>query len=205
MGLTDDLSNPAKFLFPQGTTLAAGGYLVVYANNQDGTPGIHIGFNVSQNGGSLYLFNASANGGALIDSVTFGAQLTDLSIGRMEDGVWALNLPTFGSANQRALVGDPSRLRINEWLAIAQTPFDNDFVEIYNGDSLPVDLGGLYLSDEIVGWRDRHRITPLTFISGSGYLRFIADGDGGKADHVNFHLSGQQRGDRPLRTRFIAD
>ena len=175
--LTDDPADPGKFIFPQGATLPAGAYLLVYANNPDGTPGFHLGFNLNQSGDSVYLFNSVANGGALIDSVTFGAQITDLSIGRLPDGSWGLTIPTFGSANKAAPTGNPAALRINEWLAIAETPFDNDFIELYNADSLPVNLGGLYLSDEILSWPTRDQIAPLSFVPGFGYIRFIADSD----------------------------
>ena len=67
---------------------------------------------------------------------------------------------SIGGVNQAAPLGDRTRLRINEWLALGTTPFDTDFVELYNPDSLPVALGGLYMSDEIIGWPDRHQIAP---------------------------------------------
>jgi hypothetical protein len=190
VGLTDDPSNPAKFLFPFGTIISNRAYVVLYANNNDGTPGLHLGFNLPQSGGSLYLYDSGDNGGQLLDSITFGLQLTDLSVGRLADGQWALCVPTFGGANRPANVGDPRGLRLNEWLAFGVTPFDTDFIEILNLDPLPVALGGLYFSDHIVGWRDRHQITPLSFIAGGSYLRFLADGNpGAGADHLNFSLS----------------
>src|SRR5439155_23917279 len=142
---------------------------------------------------AVYLFDAVAKGGALIASVSFGPQITDLSIGRLPDSSWGLTVPTFGSVNKAVPVGNPAALRINEWLAIAQTPFDNDFIELYNSDALPVDLGGLYLSDQILSWPDRDQIAPLSFVPGHGYVRFIADGDPNQgADHLDFHLSGEQ-------------
>ncbi|HEY2951408.1 MAG TPA: lamin tail domain-containing protein, partial [Verrucomicrobiae bacterium] len=193
ISLTDDPSDPAQFLFPPDTSLAAGAYLVVFANNPDGTPGFHLGFNLPQSGGAVYLYDSPDNGGALLDSIAFGLQLTDLSIGRLGDGSWSLTQPTFGAANKAAPLGDPTRLRLNEWLAIGVTAFDNDFIELYNGDPLPVNVGGLYLSDEPLGWPNRHQIAALSFISGNGYQRFIADGDAGSgAEHLNFHLSGVQ-------------
>ncbi len=191
--LTDELGNPDKFIFPAGASIAARGYLVVYANDPNGTSGYHLGFNLNQGGDTLYLFASAANGGALLDSVSFGPQLTDVSIGRLADGAWTLTVPTFGAANQAAPVGDPANLRINEWLAIGITPFDYDFIELYNAGSAPVALGGLYLSDEILGWRDRQEIPALSYIGGYGYTRFIADGDSeAGAEHLNFGLSGDQ-------------
>ncbi len=191
--LTDDPRDPDKFIFPAGASIPAHSYLVVYANNPDGTSGYHLGFNLNQQGDALYLYDDAGNGGALLDSVRFGLQLTDLSIGRMDDGSWALAAPTFGDANRAAPTGDPAALRINEWLAISQTPFANDFIELYNSDTLPVAMGGLFLSDEIIGWKDRHQIAPLSFIAGLGYQRFVADADPQQGpDHLNFSLSGDQ-------------
>ena len=193
VGLSDDPFNPAKFLFPLNTTLAAGAYLTVFANNADGTPGFHLGFSLGQEGESLYLHDAAANGGVLLDSVSFGLQLPNLSIGRLASGEWALTTPTFGAANRAAATGDPRALRINEWLAIGSTLFANDFVELYNPQALPVAVGGLYLTDEPYGWPNRHAIPALSFLPGFGYQRFLADSDAAQgADHLNFNLSGEQ-------------
>ncbi len=191
--LTDDPANPDQFIFPAGATIPARGYLTVYANNPDGTPGHHVGFNLNQNGDSVYLFAAAAQGGRLLDSVTFGLQLTDYSIGRMADGTWTLTQPTFGSANRAAALGEPRRLRINEWLAIAETPFEADFIELYNPDPRPVALEGLYLTDHILGWPDRHSIAALSYINGAGFAQFIADArPAAGPNHLNFNLSGEQ-------------
>jgi hypothetical protein len=191
--LTDDPANPNKFIFPAGATIPARGYLVVLADNPNGTPGFHLGFNLAQEGDGVFLYNAVGNGGALLDSVVFGLQLRDLSLGRQSDGSWALALPTLGAPNRLAPLGDPRALRINEWLALGTTPFDTDFVELYNTDSLPVAMGGLFLSDELVGHPQRHAIAPLSFLAGFGYQRFLADGNAAAgAEHLNFKLSAGQ-------------
>ena len=193
--LSNDPLNPSKFVFPEGSSIAARSYLVVFANNADGTPGYHLGFNLSQQGENLFLYDVAERGGALLDSVSFGPQLDDLSIGRLADGSWALTVPTFGAANRAARLGDPTRLRLNEWLTIGTAPYDTDFIELYNADSVPVSLGGLYLSDEIISWPNRHQIVALSFIPGYGYQRFFADGSPQLgAEHLNFHLDFEQGG-----------
>jgi hypothetical protein len=193
MRLTDDPREPDKFIFPYEASIPGRGYLVLLANEPDGTPGYHLGFNLSAGGEGVYLYDAAENGGALLDSVVFGPQVTDFSIGRGADGAWALCVPTFGGPNQAAPVGEARGLRINEWLAIAQPPFAADFVELYNPQGLPVPLGGLYLSDEILGWQDRHQIAALSFIPAYGFARFIADGNSDQgAEHLSFQLSGDQ-------------
>jgi hypothetical protein len=202
--LTDDPSNPSKFTFPPGTSLAAGAYMVLYANDPDGTPGTHLGFALDQDGESVYLFDRASAGGRLLDSVTFGAQLANLSVGRLSNGQWGLTTPSFGSANVARSTGNVRTLKINEWLADGVFPFVDDFIEIYNPDSLPVDLGGLYLTDNPIGLPARHRITPLHFVDGFGYRAFIADGSpGAGADHVDFGLA-LERGEIALFDRDLS-
>jgi hypothetical protein len=86
--LTDDLDDPNQFIFPAGTTLAAGAYRVIYANDPDGTSGLHTGFGLDQNGDQVYLLDRVVNGDRVIDSVKFGWQLSNLSIGRQSNGQW---------------------------------------------------------------------------------------------------------------------
>ncbi len=191
--LTDDPTSPNKFTFPAGTTLAAGAYLVVYANNPDGTSGLHLGFSLEANGEAVYLVDRAANGNVILDSVIFGLQLPDRSIGRLGgSGDWSLNQPTFGSANLAQSLGQPSTLRINEWLASGLTPNPDDFVELYNPDPLPVELAGLALTDQPIGAPHRSVIAPLSFIGGTGFRAFVADGQKSPANHVNFKLAVEQ-------------
>src|SRR5262249_53998836 len=135
MRLSNDANNPDKFIFPANASIPARGYLVLLANQADGTPGYHLGFNLNADGESISLLPAATAGGALLDQISFGPQLADLSIGRLADGQWALTEPTLSTVNRAAQLGDPRALRINEWLAIAQTPFNNDFIELYNSDA----------------------------------------------------------------------
>lgn len=189
LGLTDSLATPYKFVFPAGTTLAAGGYLVLSADNASGGPYLHTGFTLKADGDDLSMFDAASRGGGLLDTVTFGVQVPDYSIGRRTDGSWGLCRPTFGGPNEATLTGPTDTLRINEWLADAQFVARNDFVELYNPDPLPVALGGLGLTDA-AGSPARHLIPPLSYIAGNGFVDFIADSSPGQgADHLNFKLS----------------
>lgn len=70
--LSDDPGVTAKYVFPVGTIIEAGGYLVVHADAALSSPGLHTGFGLSENGDSLRLYDSAANGGALLDSISFG-------------------------------------------------------------------------------------------------------------------------------------
>ena len=104
--LTDDLSDPFLFEVPDNGhyTIVPGGYLLVWA---DGEPGqnstnlvdLHADFKLGKDGESIGIFAAD---GTVIDSVTFGAQITDESEGRYPDGaagIFTMAEPTPRAAN----------------------------------------------------------------------------------------------------------
>jgi len=186
MRMTDDPNDRTKFVFPAGATIASGQYLVLFADANAVTSGVHLGFALADEGESIYLYDKN---GTLIDSVEFGLQLPDLSIGRVgfEDN-WHLTKPTFGAANVAQPLGNPDTLKINEWLANGQVLFEEDFIELYNPHANPVDLSGMYLTDNPVTQPGKHKIGPLSFIAGGGYAVFWAD-NSKTSGHVGFRLS----------------
>src|SRR5207247_2627755 len=132
-------------VIPAATTLAAGEYRVFYADAANAAPGVHTGFTLSASGDRVTVYNTLAAGGAALDTVVFGRQLTDKSISRQRDDIWTLSVPTFGAVNGSLALGDATRLKINEWLT--DSPTTADFVELFNTDVTPVALGGLYLTN----------------------------------------------------------
>jgi hypothetical protein len=182
--VTDDPLTPGKFAFPEGTTLPADGYLVVWCDSDTSAPGLHTGFAVDADGETLLLMN----GGAIVDSVSFGPQAPDVSIGRIVNGTggWQANEPTPGTSNNARTLGSVSSLRINEWMA--DPAYGDDWFELYNTDTNVVALGGLYLSDTPSSPAIT-RIPPLSFIEAGGHPRFVADGSDAGGNHVNFKLS----------------
>jgi hypothetical protein len=191
VSLSDDPADPAKFAFPAGTTIRSGEYLVVFADDDTGASGLHLGFALNAEGDAVYLYDKS---GSLLDSVEFGMQLPDLSIGRIENPErWHLTVPTFGKANVPYPLGDSRTVKINEWLASEAVLFGSDFIELYNPHPLPVDLGGFYLSDTPETEPNMCRLRPLSFVAGAGYTVLAAD-DGTDSGHLGFKLGSN--GDR---------
>ncbi len=189
MKLSDDPSMPDRFTFPAGTSINPGEYLVVYADDST-TSGLHTGFGLSEDGDGVYLYAA---GGDLLDHVEFGMQVDNFSISRNAAFEFVLSPATFGQPNARRRMGSASNLRINEWLASGGRFTPDDFFEIYNLDPNPVALGGLFLTDNPVGWPAHFEIAPLSFIAGSGYRVFVADDDeSAGANHVNFNLNANR-------------
>ncbi len=183
LSLTDDPDFPARYVFTGGITLDPNQYLVLIADPNDNEP-LHTGFALDGRGEGLYLYG----NGELIDSVQFGPQAPDLSIGRTHDGAWRLNGPTFGQDNQMYPLETPESLRINEWLANGEVLFVDDFIELYNPKSSPVNLSELYLTDNPVTQAAKYQLGPLSFVGAQGFIEFDAD-DSSRPGHVDFKLS----------------
>ena len=193
-GLTDNNALPYKYTIPNGTTLAAGAYLTIYASNAASVPTPKTGFGLKDTGDTLTLTKSVAAGGTVADAVPFGAQIADVSVGRRpSDGAWDMCRPTFGAVNIVAAQSNLIDLKINEWLADAVTLIGQDFVELYNPNTLPVNIGACYLSDNPVEYPTRHQIRQLTFLAAGGYTFFKADDDVNQGpDHLNFKLDALQ-------------
>ena len=188
MSLTDDLSQPRKYVFPTNTRLAPGGYLLVWCDGQTNAPGLHAGFALNNKGEAVGLYTT---GGVLLDSLTFGLQLPDLALGRVPNGTgaWTLATPTPALSNTAQPLGPGAALKFNEWMASAAP--EADWFELYNATNLPVALGGLVLTDQLAIPPTNRAMPALSFIGGHGFIQFLAD-DLAKqdADHVDFKLSG---------------
>ncbi len=177
--LSDDILVKAKYVFPNGTTIPAGGYLIVYADLDLLAPGLHTGFALDAEGDRVDLYDSLPSGQALLDSVVFGLQAADLSIGRTGAArdVWALCTPTVGAANSAAVaLAAPGGLKINEWAGNGDYLLDEDFLELYNAAAQPVALGSMTLTDDYINFPAKFTLPPLSFIAPNSFLRFRAKG-----------------------------
>lgn len=100
--LSDNPDSPRKWEFPQGTVIPAGGYLIVWCDeNGADTPGLHASFKLSASGEQVMLVGPDASLNPLLDQVTFGVQTPDVSYGRRAADPTKLEklAPTPGAAN----------------------------------------------------------------------------------------------------------
>ncbi len=185
--LSNDPANPSMFVFGPDSELAPGEYLTVVADTTADAGGIALGFSLSDAGDELLLSRPAAEGGALADSVTFGRQLSDRSLVRLPTGQWHLGTPTFGTENSALAVADAARTSLNEWLAAGNAAFPTDFIELYNTSGLPLDIGGVTLTNDIN--QPLSPLPPLSFVEPEGFAVFLADGNGAAGpDHLGFVL-----------------
>jgi len=98
---TDNLANPTKWQFPD-TTLAAEGFMLLWADDQPSQGSVHMPFKLDADGEQLGIFAPQSSGTIPIDTLSYGKQATDISRGRIPDGgtTWErLEKPTPGSSN----------------------------------------------------------------------------------------------------------
>lgn len=158
--LTDDPGGLSGLNIPPGTILSAKGFVRLDLDPE-------ASFGLDRDGEELFLFNA----GGLIDSVSFGSQLTDFSIGRVGRSLdWALCHPTSLAGNVAAGTGDARLLKINEWASNSQVVICDDFVELYNPSSAPVAIGGFFLTENPGGEIAQFEIPALSFVGAGGFL-----------------------------------
>ncbi len=186
--ISDNKSIPTKFIFPANTILQSGTYLTIVADPSFATENINCGFSLDGDGDGIYLYDTSGN---LIDFVEFGTQLLGMSLSRDKFGSWKLSEPTLGLPNQFIPTGNPLTLKINEWLANANVAFTDDFIELFNPTNYPIDMTGLYLTDNPVTEKYKSRISAHSFIAANGYAVFIADGIN-RPGHAALHLDDNQ-------------
>lgn len=99
--LTDNLSSPTKWAFPE-VTIDAKGYLIVWADGQPEQGPLHTTFKLDKDSEEIGLFDNNSSGNALLDSVVYTNQTTDVSMGRVTDGQleWkSFTVPTPGFTN----------------------------------------------------------------------------------------------------------
>lgn len=141
--LTDDLGDPRKWQIPAGTSMAAHGYLLIWADEATADAGLHAGFRLSKDGEQVGFF--AANGATLLDSISFGPQQADVSYGRIPDGgsEWRASAsPTPGAANVILYEGIVEPPQISAATGFCTEPFTVTLTTSTPGATIYVTLDG---------------------------------------------------------------
>ncbi len=203
--MSDILDDPAAMFqipntYPDSVTVAAGGFIVFYANKGEASSVMNLNFKLSGSGESIGLWNTES---AILDSLTYGNQETDVTMGRYPDGgdFWGfMNEITPGAANANPSPSVPD-LYINEFMASNDAALPGpqgdypDWIEIYNGGEEAVMLGGYYMSDDLADPEAMYQI-PSTYpdsvtVQPGDFIVFYANkGEASSVMNLNFKLSG---------------
>ncbi len=206
--ITDDLDELDTWQIPDTdpdlTTILPGQHLILWADKEPEQGVLHVDIKLSGDGENIVL--TDVDGTTVLDSYTFEAQDSDISMGLLPDGSdeWTFfgdgydTSPTPGAENGS---GDAPQaiLYINEFLASNElTNTDengdpDDWIEIFNGGNATIDIGGLYITDdleELNSWQIPDTDPDLTTIAPRGYLILWADKEPDQGVlHVDIKLS----------------
>ncbi len=183
-GLSDNIRNLHKYIFPEGTVIPAGGYLLTYACDDDKTEptGLPcIGFGLSKSGDKLYLSDLYYE---ILSEVEIPALKTDVSFARKSDDVFGYcDKPTPGAANDDSSIYDnPSLLYTTvdaSTLVISEVDptgtAGGPWVELYNNSNGTLSLSDFYLSDREANLT-KYRL-PDKEIPTGGYAVIYLDGN----------------------------
>ena len=195
-GISDNLSQPMKYRFPDGTTIAARGYLVVFCSGNEGMQNgeLHAPFGLRSYGEDVVIANRA---GRIIDSYSFKNQETDVSMARIPDGAGEFQsnsqpspgypntgagYSAFDAANRLPLGG----VYISEFGGSTGS-VASDWVELHNSTGSAVSLAGYGLSNNPKNpakW-----VFPDISIEPGEYLLLYATGSSDKAQKKNLKLN----------------
>ena len=182
--LSDDLSDPGAMFqipttYPDSVTVAAGGYIIFYANKGEASSVLNLDFKLSSGGEAVGFWTPES---LFLDSLTYGEQTTNVSYGRSIDGKESWQF--FVEHPVMGFTCSPFKsnitLKINEFVAKnnsgIQDEFGNygDWIEIYNFGETELDITGMHMSD-MVDNPTLYTFNP-TVIPSETYLLVWCDG-----------------------------
>lgn len=139
LNLTDDYTNPTKYSFPNNTIIQPNSFLTVWAD-EDGVNGVnlHCNFKLLDSGEEIMF----SNGNTVLDSVRYGFQGADISIGRCPDGMGIFDvttIPTYNSNN--CAVGIKEVSNIGYQGSIFPNPANQElFIKTDSNNELPITI-----------------------------------------------------------------
>ena len=185
MYLTDNLSVPTRWQIPDNnpaaTIISAGGYLLIWADEDMTDSGLHANFKLDAAGEQIGLFDS--DGVTLVDSVTFGEQTGDISYGRYPDASddWQVfDTPTPKTANIAMFRGIVSGVEVNHERGFYDTPFTLTLASETDGAIIYYTLDGTEPYELNSQTPRGMRYTASVTISGTTCLRAIATKSGFK-------------------------
>ncbi|MBP6979274.1 MAG: CotH kinase family protein [Bacteroidales bacterium] len=113
MYLSDNLGNPTKWMLPE-RTLLPGEFLLIWADDTPSQGETHTNYKLAKEGEEIGIFSNAESGHILMDSVTFGPQSVDISLGRVVDAApeWkSFTIATPGAPN--SAFGEPELADMN--------------------------------------------------------------------------------------------
>ena len=131
VSLSRRTNGAGDWIFPMGSTIKMGGYLVVRFDDSQPVGDLNTGFPLAAEGGGVYMFDPD---GFLSRSIEYGFQVAVRSIG-LRDGLWPpFTDPTPGKLyTEPVAMANPVHVDFNEW--IAQSATRQDQFQLFNPET----------------------------------------------------------------------
>lgn len=177
-GLSDNPANLFKWVFSAGSVIAPNGYFIVWADEDGGTQGpLHASFKLSADGETLTLADPQGN---LLDTLTFGTQVTDKGYARVPNGFgpFVIKTPTFAANN--GTVSTFELLPAGDWSLLPTVTSSSVRISMQNGKEAAVqimDMQGRVMLTEII--QSEASLNVGHFPAGAYTVRIVSEGKTG--------------------------
>lgn len=194
-GLSDNVLEPRRFVFPEGTVIAGGEYLMVYCiSDGESDHGMLVApFGLSRTGEDLLLTDTYTQ---VIQHVEVPELNPDVSYARRDDGTYGYSAyPTFAESNIEivdelsdaiAVIDPVDALRFTEIVNGAQ-----GWVELVNHTAEPIQLEDYYLSDDPEHF-DKWRFPEMTLGAGEYVVVELCGVDEEDTLNASFKVSSSE-------------
>lgn len=147
MTLSDDLDKPGKYTLPQGTTIPARGYLVIWCDKDEGTQ-LHASFKLDNKQDNVVVLTAADKSWA--DTLFYCNHTEFQSVGLYPDGSstsYVMNRPSIGKKNSRSTYDPVDREKITAIKALLNTPKDEMIFNLLGQPVASPQPGQLYIKN----------------------------------------------------------
>lgn len=197
MSLSDKLSDPGKWQFPEGVSIKAGGYLLVWCDGldefKDGN--VHTSFKLGEGDDGLVLTDKN---GVTVFKTDMERPDKDVSCGLTAEGKYGFFVsPTPGKANASQAVPTKTAeekptedVYISELSASGNSGIDSDWIELGNKASYDADLSGWGVGKNPAA--PTYIFENLKIASGKKLLLYADGGSGGVHLPMKLSLDGDK-------------
>lgn len=178
-GVTDDLGEPHRAVLPEGVSVPAGGFLVLWLDGHPELGPDHLDLKLAREAGALGLSRPDRSP---IDRLQYGAQAVDFAAARTPDGSDRWSIEWHASPGEKNPDGSGKPVAPEDpEAAPEEVPAAGDLTEVILGDDVVPEIGLVIPPDSVAALEERpYEYVPATLVY-----------DGRSYGPVGLHLKGQ--------------
>lgn len=173
--LSDDLADPNKWEFPD-TSIAAGGYLIIWCDEDTLDAGLHANFKLASSGETITISNSI---GFAVNQVTVPEVEGSTTYGRYVNGTGSFirMVPTFSAENSYTYLSEGD---LAETVEVELSVYPNpatDLIYVVTGKTEPVGYQLFDLNGRLIytGTVDNHSTVDISSLENGVYLVYVPE------------------------------